>query len=206
MKTVVEVSREAAREALPLRPEFRLASSESSQGRTHLGRLRLRIVIPPHAPCRRNRPPCRAASGFTIIELLIVLAVLMTITAIAVPNLISSIEQARIARAVGDIRAIEDEVTVYNAMNGKFPDSLADIGRDTTIDPWGEPYFYLNHSTMKGNGASRKDRFLVPLNGDYDLYSAGKDMRSVPPITAKASQDDIIRAGNGSYVGPASLY
>jgi general secretion pathway protein G len=59
---------------------------------------------------------------------------------------------------------------------------------------------------MKGNGQARKDRFLVPLNDDYDLYSMGKDGTSSPPLTAKVSQDDIIRANNGSYVGLASLF
>ena len=56
---------------------------------------------------------------------------------------------------------------------------------------------------MKGNGQARKDRFLVPLNSDYDLYSMGPDGKSSSPITAKPSQDDIIRAADGSYVGPA---
>jgi general secretion pathway protein G len=52
----------------------------------------------------------------------------------------------------------------------------------------------------------RKDRFLVPINTDYDLYSMGKDGRSSPPLTAKASRDDIIRANDGAYIGLASNY
>jgi len=49
-------------------------------------------------------------------------------------------------------------------------------------------------------------RFLVPLNSDYDLYSVGKDGASSPPIMAKPSQDDVIRASNGSYVGLAANF
>jgi len=52
----------------------------------------------------------------------------------------------------------------------------------------------------------RKDHNLVPLNTDYDLYSMGPDGNSVGPLTAKASRDDIIRANNGSYIGPAANY
>jgi len=59
---------------------------------------------------------------------------------------------------------------------------------------------------MKGNGQARKDRFLVPLNDDYDLYSMGQDGVSAPPITAKPSQDDILRASDGSYLGLASQF
>ncbi|MCS6288292.1 MAG: prepilin-type N-terminal cleavage/methylation domain-containing protein [Nitrospira sp.] len=57
-----------------------------------------------------------------------------------------------------------------------------------------------------GNGSAgrpRKDRFLHPINSDYDLYSMGKDGESVEPLTAKKSHDDVIRANDGSFVGLA---
>ena len=134
------------------------------------------------------------------------MAVILTLAALAVPNLMAALDQARIARAVGDIDTLEDEIALYQVINGQFPDDLSQIGYGNYPDPWGNPYQYLNHATMKGNGKARKDRFLVPLNSDYDLYSMGKDGESVPPITAKKSQDDIIRASNGSYVGLASQF
>ncbi|MCG6963484.1 MAG: prepilin-type cleavage/methylation domain-containing protein, partial [Acidobacteria bacterium] len=37
-------------------------------------------------------------------------------------------------------------------------------------------------------------------------YSMGPDGKSQPPLTAKASRDDIVRAGNGSFVGVAIDY
>ena len=43
----------------------------------------------------------------------------------------------------------------------------------------------------------------MPLNSLYDLYSIGKDGKSVPPLTAKASWDDIIMANDGGFVGLA---
>ncbi len=52
----------------------------------------------------------------------------------------------------------------------------------------------------------RKDRFLVPINSDYDLYSKGKNGDSVPPLTAPQSRDDIVRAADGSFVGIASEF
>jgi general secretion pathway protein G len=47
---------------------------------------------------------------------------------------------------------------------------------------------------------------LVPVNSDYDLYSMGPDGDSKPPFTAKASRDDIVRASNGSWIGPVSEF
>ena len=157
-------------------------------------------------PKRRVAPRRRSQSGFSLVELLIICAIIATISAMAIPSLLSAIDQAKTARAVGDIHAIEDDVTLYETINGQLPDDLSQVGAGNLLDPWGNPYQYLNHSTMKGNGKARKDRFLVPLNDDYDLYSMGKDGDSVPPITAKPSQDDIIRADSGSFIGLASQF
>ena len=148
----------------------------------------------------------RQMQGFTLIEMVIVVAILLTISAIAIPNFMAAIDQARIARATADIHTLEDEIMLYFTINSKYPDDLSQVGYGAFLDPWGNPYQYLNHTTMKGNGAARKDRFLVPLNSDYDLYSMGKDGQSLSPLTAKVSQDDIVRAGDGSYVGLASQF
>jgi general secretion pathway protein G len=145
-------------------------------------------------------------SGFSLVELLIIMTIMLTISAIAIPSLMSAINDAKIARAVGDIGAMETDVEEYDLVNGQLPDALSDVGLPNFLDPWGTPYEYLNHSTMKGNGKARKDRFLVPLNSDYDLYSDGADGQTTAPITAAKSQDDIIRADDGDYVGLASQF
>jgi len=158
------------------------------------------------AKCRSARSRRGNSGGFTLVELLIAMAIVLTISAIAVPNLMGAIDLAKIAHAIGDIDAIEDDIAIYQTIYGVLPDDLSQIGDGSLLDPWGNPYQYLNHSTMKGNGQARKDRFLVPLNSDYDLYSMGKDGKSSPPITANPSQDDVIRASNGSFVGLAANF
>jgi general secretion pathway protein G len=166
-------------------------------------RLRLTTLVPLPTIQKHRRAD---QGGFTLVELLIVIAIFLTICAMAVPSLMAAVQAAKIAAAIGDIHTMETEIAQYQILTNQLPDDLAAIGRANFLDPWGNPYEYLNHATMKGNGKARKDRFLVPLNSDYDLYSDGPDGKSVSPITAKASQDDIIRAADGSYLGVASQF
>lgn len=79
---------------------------------------------------------------------------------------------------------------------------------DIELDPWGNPYQYLNiaNGGNRIRGRVRKDRNLVPLNTDFDIYSMGPDGESRPPLTARHSWDDIVRASNGSFIGIASDY
>jgi general secretion pathway protein G len=59
---------------------------------------------------------------------------------------------------------------------------------------------------VKAKGQERKDKNLVPINSDFDLYSMGVDGKTTAPLTAKDSQDDVVRANNGGYYGLASNY
>jgi general secretion pathway protein G len=173
------------------------------------GRIGLPIVPSPKTtmPSQRLRATAKVrVTGFTVVELLIVVALILTIAAIAVPNLLSAINRAKVARAVGDVRTIGNAVLGYQASNQQCPATLAQVGYGATLDPWGQPYQYLNFADTNGKGQMRKDRFLVPLNSYFDLYSMGADGESVSPLTAKASKDDILWANDGSFVGLASDY
>jgi general secretion pathway protein G len=144
--------------------------------------------------------------GFSLIELLLVMAILTVISAIAIPHLVSALDSAKLAKAVGDITSIQTDIVGYESTHGKLPDSLAQIGDGDFLDPWKNPYQYLNYTNLQGNGLARNDRFLLPLNSDYELYSLGKDGQTAAPITAATSQDDVIRVGTAGYFGLASLY
>lgn len=151
------------------------------------------------------RQPARY-TGFTLIELILTLAIIAVLAGIGVVTYNGYINTARIANAVKQIHMMSVVIDDFHEDNKAFPLSLADVGLDTLKDPWGNPYHYLNIATAGNLSLVRKDHNLVPLNTDYDLYSAGKDGQSAAPLTAKASLDDIVRANNGSFVGLASSY
>ena len=189
---------------------------------------------------------CRGQHGFTIVELMIAVTIIGALAGLAIPNYLGYLDKARLARCIAEIRYISRAVDSYKASYDVFPNTLAEAGAGEIVDPWGNPYEYLNIADLTlpggggggngggggggGNGGGkntfhwfepdsayaaqggdgnaskgkpRKDRFLHPINSDYDLYSMGKDGESVEPLTAKKSHDDVIRANDGGFVGLA---
>ena len=142
--------------------------------------------------------------GFTLIELMLTLVILAILASVSYASYQSLIEKTKISTAISDISKIEVELERLITQNGTLPLNLAAVSIQT--DPWGNLYQFLNMSTVVGNGQKRKDKNLVPLNTDYDLYSSGPDGQSVGPLTAAKSRDDIIRANNCGYVGKAEDY
>ncbi|HEA26323.1 MAG TPA: prepilin-type N-terminal cleavage/methylation domain-containing protein [Ectothiorhodospiraceae bacterium] len=143
-------------------------------------------------------------NGFTLVELILAVAVLSILTAIAYPSYNAIIEEQKTNQAIADISSLGLLLENFFYQKGRLPNDLQGFGDQ--IDPWGNEYQYLNISLAKGKGGLRKDHKLVPINTDFDLYSMGPDGESVPPLTAKMSKDDIVRANNGSYIGKAEDY
>ena len=151
----------------------------------------------------------RGSKAFTLVELLLVSMIAGTLAAIAVPVYTNYIDKARNNQALVDIREIESKIIAYQVEHGALPNTLAQVGSNNRVDPWGKPYEYLrilgvDKDLIKGKW--RKDRFMVPINSDFDLYSMGKDGRTVATLTSRNSRDDILRANNGGYVGLASEF
>ena len=66
--------------------------------------------------------------GFSLIELLIVVAIILIIAAIAIPNLLRSKIAANQASAVGSLRTLNTSCIAYSTSYGQFPGNLASLG------------------------------------------------------------------------------
>ncbi len=143
--------------------------------------------------------------GLTLIELVIVLAILGVLAAIAIPGYSGYRERARIKQAATDIGGINVNIKHYVTDNRTLPPNLAAVGAGSKVDPWGRPYVYVN-LIVEGVGKARKNKNLVPINSEFDLYSKGKDGATATPLTAKPSRDDVILANDGRFIGLASDY
>jgi len=126
---------------------------------------------------RRGR---RAARGFTLIEVMVVVVILGILAAVVVPRVMSRPDEARVVKAQQDLRAIGAALDLYKLDNFKYPSTeqglQALVSRPTGLDPgakwraegylpslpkdpWGAPYKYLQPGQ----------------HGVYDLWSLGAD-------------------------------
>jgi general secretion pathway protein G len=163
-----------------------------------------------------THPACRikaqcTSRGVTLIELMLVIGIVATISGIAVPTFVSHADKVHSADATARMSEIELGLDKYYAEHNQYPETLAEIGLGGVLDPWGRPYQYLNVMSCAAKNKKNKGQCndcrklgpVHPLNTDYDLFSVGKDGKSNKPINSKESWDDIIRAYNGSYTGLA---
>ena len=93
-------------------------------------------------PFRPRRSYLLRADGFSLIELTLAVSIVGVLAALAFPNYMEFLEKARVARAISELHGFAKDIKGFALAVGTYPNSLADIGRTTTLDPWGSPYQY----------------------------------------------------------------
>lgn len=154
----------------------------------------------------RSQGERRRCLGITFIELVVIALIVLTLTGIGIIAYSKYRDNANTARAIADIRAIEHDIYIYEGYAATLPDGLDQVDMNLLLDPWGNPYQYYNGQTEKGNGQQRFDKLGHSLNTDFDLYSMGRDRMTAPGLEKPESSDDIVRAANGTFVGPFSAF
>jgi len=121
-------------------------------------------------------------SGFTLIEVMVVVVILGILAAVAVPRIMDNPDKARVAKAKQDVRAIEAALDMYRLDNYHYPSTQQGLEalvrqpsgepparnwkdggylRSVPKDPWGNDYLYLSPGSKS----------------DIDIYSLGSDGR-----------------------------
>jgi general secretion pathway protein G len=117
-------------------------------------------------------------SGFTLIELMVVLVIIGVLAALIVPNVLDRADDARVSAAKTDVNNLAQALKLYKLDNLRFPtpaQGLKALLIRPTVDPlpanwrpyleklpndpWGQPYQYLNPG----------------IRGEIDVFSFGAD-------------------------------
>jgi general secretion pathway protein G len=147
-------------------------------GRTHEAGMRIVLKQINDSFAVRRIP--HGETGLTLVEMIVVLAIIALVAALIVPNVIGRPDQARVTTANADIATIASQLTTYRLDNGAYPTTeqgLKSLVERTSVppipatfpqggylstmpqDPWGKPYVY------ESNG------------GTYAISSLGRDGR-----------------------------
>lgn len=124
------------------------------------------------------------SSGFTLIEILLVVVIIGALSMMIIPRLSGRSEQAKVAAAKADINAhLATALKLYELDNGFFPSTAQGLEaleekptsnpipqnwngpyiERAPLDPWGNPYQYASPGRHRP---------------DYDLYSEGRDRKA----------------------------
>jgi general secretion pathway protein G len=136
---------------------------------------------------------------------MVVVALVGVLAGIALPSYRHWRDRALTRQAAQEIAVMATAIKLRYDDERAYPADLAAAGYASRLDPWGRAYVYYNVAE-NGRGGARKDRALNPINSDFDLYSKGPDGLTHVQVSNRNSDDDVLRAGNGAYVGPGADY
>ena len=127
---------------------------------------------------------CAAASqsGFTLVELLVVLAILGMLAALVGPQVLNQLGGAKSKSAVIQIRDLEQALELYKLDVGRFPKS--NEGLDALVRApsgargWNGPYLKKDEVPLDPWGSAYDYRYPVTTGSGYEILSYGADGRA----------------------------
>lgn len=146
---------------------------------------------------RLDSDPTRREAGLTLIEMIVVLAIIALVAALIVPNVIGRPDEARVTVARADLGSISAALKMYRLDNGRYPTTeqglAALVDRPTAppeprnwnvggyleqvpVDPWDNPYVYRAGGPRGGFGITCYGRDGQPGGEgmDADLVLNGR--------------------------------
>lgn len=124
---------------------------------------------------RRSKRILNNARGMTLIEIMIVLAILGSLMALVLPKVVGGQEKAKVKEARIQLGQIITSLSVYYTDCGKYPKSLAGLVKsDGDCTNWGpEQYYKTKNETINDPW---NHEFVYELKGaEFSLKTLGRD-------------------------------
>jgi len=132
--------------------------------------------------------------GFTLIELMIVVAIIAIIAAIAIPNLLRARMQSNESSAIGNLRTVSGAEVAYHSANSQYATAFADMTGAT-------PPF------LDGNWAAAKSGYNFTVGGTTDCFTANANPATMGTTGNRGFFTDctgVIRFAAGAAADAAS--
>jgi general secretion pathway protein G len=126
-----------------------------------------------------NTFPTRQPSGFTLIEVMVVVVILGILAALIVPNVIGQGDKARVGTTKSTLSTVANSLDLYKLDNHQYPTTQE--GLDALLHQPANAKNWLQGGYIKGgmpkDGWGNDLQYVAPgSNGQaYDLYSFGAD-------------------------------
>jgi type IV pilus assembly protein PilA len=110
--------------------------------------------------------------GFSLIELLIVVAIILIIAAIAIPNLLRSRIAANEASAVSSLRTLNTACITFNSTYGQYPAALTDLKAPASGNPTSTAADLIDQVLASGTKAGYNFAFTAGTNNASYSFTA----------------------------------
>ena len=130
----------------------------------------------PDPTARRPSPRRPAEAGFTLIEIMVVVAIIAILGATVVPLIMDRPDQARVVRANADISSFESALELYKLDNFAYPSTeqgLQALVEKPSGDP--EPQNWKPYVKTLQQDPWGRDYLYVSEGSDYQIISLGRD-------------------------------
>ncbi|ABF41449.1 conserved hypothetical protein [Candidatus Koribacter versatilis Ellin345] len=155
----------------------------------------------------------RKQNGFSVLELLIVIAIVLVLAAIAIPNLLQGRMAANEASAAASVTQINTAQVSYSTA---YPDTgyaanLAQLSGDGTA--CGAEHATSTHACLIDSvlGAGKKSGYLFSISGGAEIPNLGYSVNAEPitrgltgQLSFYSDQTGVIRANQGDASGPSA--
>jgi general secretion pathway protein G len=130
---------------------------------------------------RALRRAAAGSAGFTLVEMLVVLAIIGMIVGLVGPRVLNYLSDSRVKAARIQIESFASALDLFNVDAGRYPmnsEGLAAlVQRPSGVDMWNGPYIKGGRMPSDPWGNAYQYRFPVEYNPPYEIFSYGADGR-----------------------------